>query len=142
MEFFKWQTEKRLFWTNNNTLVKGSKIYIGRYTFPILLLNDYNMLGEHIGRGKNIVYGRLFQKIHILYLDGHKSWIWWTLGHAVNIFIKLNFHSASNKGIYLQKNSKSLQWFKSTMQWLNIAELAIFKVARFHQCMELKNVFF
>ena len=55
MEFFKWQTEKRLFWTNNNTLVKGSKICTGQYTFPILLLNDYNMLGEHIGWGKNIV---------------------------------------------------------------------------------------
>ena len=59
MEFFKWQTENRLFWTNNNTLVKGSKIYIGQYTFPILLLNDYTMLGEQrtYREGKNIVYG-------------------------------------------------------------------------------------
>ena len=52
----------------------------------------------------------------------------------MNIFIKWNFHSASNKGIYLQKKSKSMQWF-------NIAKLVIFKVALLHQCMELKNVF-
>ena len=42
------------------TLVKSSIIYTGQYTFPILLLNDDNMLGEHKGRQKNIVYGRLF----------------------------------------------------------------------------------
>ena len=42
------------------TLVKSSRIYTGQYTFPILLLNDDNMLGEHKGREKNIVYGRLF----------------------------------------------------------------------------------
>ena len=44
----------------NNTLVKSSRIYTGQYTFPILLLNDDNMLGEHKLREKNIVYGRLF----------------------------------------------------------------------------------
>ena len=43
-----------------STLVKSSRIYTGQYTFPILLLNDDNMLGEHKGREKNIVYGRLF----------------------------------------------------------------------------------
>ena len=32
------------------TLVKSSRIYTGQYTFPILLLNDDNMLGEHKGR--------------------------------------------------------------------------------------------
>ena len=42
------------------TLVKSSRIYTGQYTFPILLLNDDNMLGEHKWREKNIVYGRLF----------------------------------------------------------------------------------
>ena len=42
------------------TLVKTSKICTGQYTFQILLLNDDNMLGEHKGREKNIVYGRLF----------------------------------------------------------------------------------
>ena len=42
------------------TLVKSSRIYTGQYTFPILLLNDDNMLGEHKLREKNIVYGRLF----------------------------------------------------------------------------------
>ena len=42
------------------TLVKSSRIYTGQYTFPILLLNDDNMLGEHKGREKDIVYGRLF----------------------------------------------------------------------------------
>ena len=42
------------------TLVKSSRIYIVQYTFPILLLNDDNMLGEHKGREKNVVYGRLF----------------------------------------------------------------------------------
>jgi hypothetical protein len=60
----------------------------------------------------------------------------------MNILIQWNFHSASNKGIYLQKKSKSIQWFKSTMWWFNIAKLAIFKVALLHQCMELKNVFY
>ena len=45
---------------NRVTLVKSSRIYTGQYTFPILLLNDDNMLGEHKGREKNIVYGRLF----------------------------------------------------------------------------------
>ena len=42
------------------TLVKSSRIYTGQYTFQIWLLNDDNMLGEHKGREKNIVYGRLF----------------------------------------------------------------------------------
>ena len=42
------------------TLVKSLRIYTGQYTFPILLLNDNNMLGERKGREKNIVYGRLF----------------------------------------------------------------------------------
>ena len=42
------------------TLVESSRIYTGQYTFPILLLNDDNMLGENKGREKNIVYGRLF----------------------------------------------------------------------------------
>ena len=42
-----------------STLVKSSRIYTGQYTFPILLAND-NMLGEHKGREKNVVYGRLF----------------------------------------------------------------------------------
>ena len=45
---------------NDYTPVKSSRIYTGQYTFPILLLNDDNMLGEHKGREKNIVYGRLF----------------------------------------------------------------------------------
>ena len=43
-----------------NTLVKSSRIYTGQYTLPIWLLNNDNMLGEHKGREKNIVYGRLF----------------------------------------------------------------------------------
>jgi hypothetical protein len=43
-----------------STLVKSSRIYTGQYTFPILLLNDDNILGEHKEREKNIVYGRLF----------------------------------------------------------------------------------
>ena len=34
-----------------------------------------------------------------------------------------------------------MQWFKSTMQWFNIAKLAIFKVALLHQYTELKNSF-
>ena len=39
--------------THYFTLVKKSRIYTGQYTFPILLLNDDNMLGEHKGREKN-----------------------------------------------------------------------------------------
>ena len=46
--------------TTLHTLVKSSRIYTGQYTFPMLLLNDDNMLGEHKLREKNIVYGRLF----------------------------------------------------------------------------------
>ena len=42
------------------TLVKSSRIYTGQYTFPIWLLNDDNMLGEHKGGEKSIAYGRLF----------------------------------------------------------------------------------
>ena len=79
---------------NRITLVKSSRIYTGQYTFPILLLNDDNMLEEHKGREKKIVYERLFQKIHILYFDGRKFWIWETLGHAMNIFTKWHFHNA------------------------------------------------
>ena len=29
------------------TLVKNSRIYTGQYAFPILLLNDDNVLGQH-----------------------------------------------------------------------------------------------
>ena len=77
-----------------DTLVKSSRIYTGQYTCQILLLNNDNMLGEHKGSEKNVVYGRLFLKIHILYFDGHKFWIWGTLGHAMNIFTKWHFHNA------------------------------------------------
>ena len=45
---------------NANTLVKSSRIYTGQYTFPILLLNVDNMLGEHKGREFFFVYRRLF----------------------------------------------------------------------------------
>ena len=69
-----------------STLVKSSRIYTRQYTFQILLLNDDNMLGEHKGSKKNVVYGSLFWKIHVLYFDGRKFWIWGTLGHAMNIF--------------------------------------------------------
>ena len=41
------------------TLVESSRIYTGQYTFPILLLNDDKMLGEHTGKEKNVVYGTL-----------------------------------------------------------------------------------
>ena len=44
----------------SSTLVKNKRIYTGQYTFPILLLNDDNMLEEHKGREKNVVYRRLF----------------------------------------------------------------------------------
>ena len=56
------QSDKQIIATHSRifTLVKTSRIYTGQYTFPILLLNDDNMLGEHKGREKNIVYGRLF----------------------------------------------------------------------------------
>ena len=54
------QSTKRLDNIAKYTLVKSSRIYTGQYTLPILLLNDDNMLGEHKGREKNIVYGRLF----------------------------------------------------------------------------------
>ena len=44
----------------HHTLVKSSRIYTWQYTFPILLLNDDNMIGEHKWSKKVIVYGRLF----------------------------------------------------------------------------------
>ena len=98
---------------SKHTCQKFKNIHLAIY--PIFLLNDDNMLGEHKGRERNVVYRRLFQKIHILYFDGRKFWIWGTLVHIINIFIKLNFHSASNKGIDLQKKSKSVHGIKSTM---------------------------
>ena len=76
-----------------NTLVESSRIYTGQYTFQILLLND-DKHDEHKGSEKNVVYVRLFQKIHVLYFDGRKFWIWGTLGHAMNIFTKWHFHNA------------------------------------------------
>ena len=82
------------------TLVKSSRIYTGQCTFPILLLNDYNMLGEHKGREKNIVYGRHLKKIHILNFDRRKTWIWRTLGHTRNIFTKWHFHNAWNTAFF------------------------------------------
>ena len=56
------KAKRRFPWTKKevSTLVKTSIICTGQYTFQILLLNDDNMLGEHKGREKNIVYGRLF----------------------------------------------------------------------------------
>merc|ERR1712051_702845 len=42
------------------TLVKSSGIYTGQYTFPILLLNDGNVLGEHKGRQKEILSTEVF----------------------------------------------------------------------------------
>ena len=35
------------FFNVSYTLVKSSRIYTGQYTFPILLLNDDNVFGEH-----------------------------------------------------------------------------------------------
>ena len=48
--YFKMEFEKssaEMNYDQGPTLVKSSRIYSGQYTFPILLLNDDNMLGEH-----------------------------------------------------------------------------------------------
>ena len=61
--YFKMEFEKssaEMNYDQGPTLVKSSRIYSGQYTFPVLLLNDDNMLGEHKIREKNIVHGRLF----------------------------------------------------------------------------------
>ena len=54
------ENEKQIIASKPCTLFKSSRIYTGQYTFQILLLNDDNMLGEHKGREKKFVYGRLF----------------------------------------------------------------------------------
>ena len=41
------RTSKSVLHPLSRTLVKSSRIYTGQYTFPILLLNDDNMLAEH-----------------------------------------------------------------------------------------------
>ena len=42
------------------TLGKSRRIYTGQNTFPILLLNDDNMLGEHKGREKKYCVWKAF----------------------------------------------------------------------------------
>ena len=64
------------------------------------------MLGEHKGSKKKYCLWKAFLENHILYFDGPNSWIWRTLGHVMNFFIKWHFHSASNKDMYLQKKIK------------------------------------
>ena len=47
---------------------------------------------------KKIQFSRwLFQKIPFLYFFLHKSWIWWTLGHVINIFSYWHYHDASKE---------------------------------------------
>ena len=85
-----------------------------------------------------MAYGRLFQKIHILYFGPgfDRHWV------MPEIFLLNDTFTMLEMTAFLLKTFfNSMHWFKSTMQWFNIAKLAIFKVALLHQCMELKKVF-
>ena len=87
---------------------------------------------ENIREDKKILSTEgFFQKIHILYFDGGKTWI----------LLNGTFTMLEMTACLLKTFFNSMHWFKSTMQWFNIAKLAIFKVALLHQCMELKKVF-
>ena len=53
----------------------------------------------------------LFQKIPFLYFLVHKSWIWRTLGHVMDIFSCCHFHNASKECFWSKKPSRELNFF-------------------------------
>ena len=57
----------------------------------------------------------LFQKIPFLYFSLHKSWIWRTLGHVMNISSKWHFHNASKEYFWSTIFSNFTQRFKSAI---------------------------
>ena len=63
------------------------------------------------------------KKIPFLYFFLHKSWIWRTLGHVMDIFSYCHFHIASKECFWPKKFSNYIQGFKS-------ANLAIFWFTR------------
>ena len=54
----------------------------------------------------------------LLYCFLHKSWIWRTLGHVINIFSNCHFHNASKDLVI---------FFSNFMHWFKSAILAIFQ---------------
>ena len=63
--------------------------------------------------------------LFVLFL--HKSWIWWTLGHVMNIFSYWHFHNDSKEYFWSKKISNFMHRFKSAI-------LAIFQF--FQKCMK------
>ena len=93
------------------TLVKTSRICTWQYLFQILLLNDNNVLGEHKGREKNIVYGRLFFCALVAAdpgFDGH--WVMPEIFLLNGTFTMLEMTAFLLKMIFI-----FMHWFKSTM---------------------------
>ena len=57
----------------------------------------------------------LFQKITFLYFFLHKSWIWRTLRHDMNIFSKWHFLNAPKEYFWSKKISNFMHRFKSAI---------------------------
>ena len=96
-------------------LVKSSRIYTGQYTFPILFLNDDNMLGEHKGREKILSTEGFFRKSTFCTVvdanpgfDGH-----WVMPEI--IFLNGSFTMLEMTAFLLKPFFYSMHWFKSTM---------------------------
>ena len=65
---------------------------------------------------KKIQFSRwLFQKIPFLYFFQHKSWIWRSLGHVMNIFPYWHFHNASKEYFWSNFFSNFMHRFKSAI---------------------------
>ena len=79
----------------------------------------------------------LFQKIPFLYFFLHKSWIWRTLGHVMNIFSYWHFHNASKEYFWSKKFQISCTGSKVPF-W----QFFIFsKMALLNQCMKFEFFF-
>ena len=73
----------------------------------------------------------LFQKIPFLYFFLHKSCIWWTLGHAMNIFSYCHFYDASKECFWpKKKKEKIMHGFKSAINLMKARKMLIFSATK------------
>ena len=92
-------------------VLEGKKTTRSQFSVPGL-----REIHRKLKQEKKIQFSRvLFLKIPFLYFFLHKSWIWRTLGHVMNIFSYWHFHNASKEYFWSKKISNFMHGFKSAI---------------------------
>ena len=96
---------------------------------PLLIYLSRSSRDLQKPKTKLIFQFSLFQKIPFLYFFLHKSWIWQTLGHVMNIFSYWHFHNASKEYFWSKKTSNFMHCTGSKVpfwQFFNFSKMALY----------------